>query len=266
MASEIEINDRYLDVSFPDEDEWVFGCQAEPAYGDEVLRDYEDIVEVYTEKQAREIIEKMDAGEIIGNEWYATRNFDQSREGACVMNAWGQAHESCQAKQVGIENVIHISAMSLYQLGGSSASSGMSVSKGAELVQEVGFLPLDNKENREKFGSIVMPNTGFKTKRPVGWQAVAKRFLATEITRVRSVMGLVTAACKGDGVVIGREGHSIYYTRPMWRNGFMFGYWNSWLNWGQAAGNLPYGFGIDSINQVKKSASLGYAIRTVEIV
>lgn len=263
----IEINDEFVDVTFPDDENFTFGALPEPTFGEEEYRDYEDLIEVYTEAQARTFIDRLDTGEIVGNEHYVTRIFNQSNEGSCVGNAFTQGHETTQAKQVGIENVIPISAMSLYQLIGSSAQSGAMVSDGAKAIQDIGVLPLDTPMNREKFGSVVMPHTGFKTKRPGGWESVAKRFRAIEILRIRSVMGLVTAACNGDLIVIGREGHSILYVRPMWlKNGFGFLYVNSWGKWGQGAGRFEYGFGTDSINQVKKSANVGYAIRTVEIV
>jgi hypothetical protein len=266
VANEIDIDDEFVDVTFPDDPKFVFGALPEPAFGEEEFRDYEDLVNVYTESQAREIVERID-DQGGSNEFYITRVFNQTNEGSCVGNAFTQGHETNQAKQVGIDNVIPISAMSLYQLIGRSASSGAMVSDGAKAIQDVGVLPLDTSENRQKFGNIVMPHTGFRSKRPDGWQAVAKRFRATEVLRVRSVMGLVTAACNGDMIIIGREGHSILYVRPVWlKNGFGFLYVNSWGKWGQAAGKMPYGFGTDTIRQVEKSANVGYAIRTVEIV
>jgi hypothetical protein len=133
------------------------------------------------------------------------------------------------------------------------------VSDGLDEGMTRGILPLDNPENRAKFANMVMPATGFYEKFPTGWEQVAKLFRYDERFIIRSTEGIISALLNGHPVVVGREGHSICYCRPMWRSGrLVVKYANSWNStWGDQ------GYGYDSLNQIRKSASWAFAIRSI---
>lgn len=184
----------------------------------------------------------------------------------CVANATSQAHEVVQALQHGKANVVHLSAISLYKRIGRSAQSGAMVSDGLKEMASRGILPLDTPENRERFGSAVMPNTGFSKPYPDNWQETAALFRGVEYHTVNSVAGLLTALCNQHPVVVGRQGHSICYLRPMRRSGRrVVAYANSWGNWGQGLGDFDSGFGFDSESQIRQSASWAFVLRAVTI-
>ena len=140
------------------------------------------------------------------------------------------------------------------------------VSDGWAEMNARGILPLDTPENRARFGNKVMPNTGWSTKRPAGWEEVASQFAGLEATIIRSVSGLLTALCNQDPVVVGRQGHSICYVRPMRKSGSrVVAYCNSWGSWGSGLGDFDYGFGFDSESQIRQSASWAFALRSVTV-
>lgn len=176
----------------------------------------------------------------------------------CVANACAQAHEIIQAKQSGKENVIPLSAISLYKRIGSSAQSGAMVSDGLDEMASRGILPLDTPENRAQFGLACMPATGFRTKYPENWEATAKQFTADEWFIVDNVAELITALLNQHPVVVGRSGHSICYCDPVYKDGsLLVKYANSWGNWGES------GFGYDSLRMIRSSASWAFALRSV---
>lgn len=249
--------DQFLDVDFTTQPEYVFGDLGAALFGSP-LQDYATAEEVMTDAEIDAEIERIDQ-DGGGLDRLVTRIFNQGREGSCVANACAQANQVIQAKQFGRDKVTQLSAISLYDLIGRSASSGAMVSDGLEEMQNVGLLPLDTPENRAKFGEHVMPATGFKKhRRAPGWQDVAKQFAGVEALIVRSVNALFTALCNGHPVVVGREGHSIMYARPMRRNSRrVVKYANSWGEWGDG------GYGYDSESQIRKSASWAFALRTV---
>lgn len=258
---------KFVDVDFPCEDRFIYGWQAET----ELLRDsssdlcYSDVVEVYPESEWKDRIKTIEEQEA-GIELLVTRVYNQSNEGSCVANACAQAHEINQARQWGKERVTHLSAMSLYQLIGRSAQSGAMIFDGLEEGTDYGILPLDSPENRKLFGNVVMPNTGFRTKRPEGTEATAAQFQFGERYIIRSLAELITAGINGDPVVVGRAGHSICYLRPTYTNSgmLMYMYVNSWLNWGQPFAGLSHGLGFDSGRNLRNAASSCFAIRTVK--
>jgi hypothetical protein len=254
----MEIDPEFLDVDFPLQPQFVFGDLGLPfcgSYGES----YEDRYGTLSDAEINQAIEAMDAAGG-GADQLVSRIYNQQQEGSCVANATSQAHEIIQAKQFGIERVVHLSAISLYKRIGRSPSSGAMVSDGWAEMKSRGILPLDNEANRAKFGGIVMPNTGFHTRYPDGWETVAKQFAGLEATIIRSVAGIFTALCNQDPVVVGRQGHSICYTRPMRKgNKRVVKYANSWGNWGDG------GFGYDSESQIKQSAGWAFALRSVTV-
>ncbi len=255
MAAD-EIDDRWLDIDFSKQPEFTFGCGG-PGNLD-LFGNYEDAVPTLSDSEIMAAVEK-ETAEGGGADRLVSRIYDQGREGSCVANACCQSHEIIQALQYGKENVVHLSAISLYKRIGRSPGSGAMVSDGLKELSTRGALPLDNAENREKYGDKVMPNTGFYTAYPADWENTASRLTLLETYVVRTVAGLKTALVLGHPVVVGREGHSIVLSRLMLRNGRLVAkYPNSWHErWGDN------GFGYDSEAQIRKSASWAFAVRAV---
>lgn len=250
----IIVDDEFLDVTFPDDPNYTFGLTG----GDSVFGTcYEDIYGAMSDAEIDEAIEKQDA-EDSGLDDLVVNIFSQKNEGSCVANAYAQAHQVLQAKQLGKKNVTKLSAISLYKQIGRSASSGANVTDGANALSEVGILPLDTPENRAKYNGIVMPATGFNSKYPENWKSVAKLFRGVEKHRCKTVQGIYSANLQGFTVIVGREGHSICYLRPtLYKGKRVVKYANSWGNWGDK------GYGYDSQSQIEKSASGAWAIRSV---
>lgn len=252
-----EIDDRWLDIDFRKQPEYVFGALKDtPRHFCSVFEDIPGML--LTDSEIDAVIERMDA-EGGGADEFVTRIYNQGQEGSCVANACSQAHEIIQFLQYGKDAVIHLAAMSLYKRIGRSASSGANVGDGLEEMCSRGILPLDNEENRQRFGDKVMANTGFRSPFPSNWTETAAQIVGVEYHTVRTVQGLLSALCNQFPVIVGREGHSICYTRPMRRSGRrVVKYANSWGNWGDA------GFGYDSESQIRKSSSFAYVLRTVK--
>lgn len=255
MAAD-EIDDKWLDIDFRKQPEYVFG---DLGRGPETFcSTYEDAMPALSDAEIMAAVEK-ETAEGGGADRLVSRIYDQGREGSCVANACCQAHEIIQALQYGKENVVHLSAMSLYKRIGRSPGSGAMVSDGLKELASRGALPLDNAENRAKYGDKVMPNTGWSTPFPADWQNTASRLTAVEHYVIRGVQGLKTALVLGHPVVVGRQGHSICYTRLMRRSGkLVVKYANSWHErWGDK------GFGYDSESQLRMSAGWAFAVRAV---
>lgn len=265
MSSKFEIDDRYLDVYFPDEDEYVGGDLGSP-FLCEAFGNYEDSEELMTDDEIRAACEQQEEEGSL--EWFARSVFDQGREGSCVGNASTKLVELMIAEHLGgAEHGIDLSAISLYKQIGRSAGSGAMVSDAFEALQDVGVLPLDTPANRGKYGDHVMPATGFSVRFPDGWKETASKFRIAGGKVVRSFQGMKTLLAKRRGVVVGREGHSILYVGIRWVNGrFVAPYINSWSKrWGQAMGRLDGGFGVDSESQIKKSSAWAYTIDSVRL-
>lgn len=248
-------NPSFIDVDFQRDPRYVFGDLGRSAFG-AGLPKYADAVPLIPKADWPDLIAKMDA-EGGGADKLVTRIYDQQNEGSCVANACSQANEIVQALQFGTANVVHLSAMSLYKRIGSSPNSGAMVSDGLDEMSSRGVLPLDNEANRARFGSCVMPNTGWREKFPDNWEATAKLFRAHEWFVVENVGELMTALLNQHPVVVGRSGHSICYVRPM-KDGTVK-YANSWGDWGDE------GFGYDSERMIRSAASWAFALRSVTV-
>ncbi len=254
-----DINPQFIDVDFTKDPRYVFGDLSKVRTFGSSAPSYEDVVPEIPESQWRDLEEKMTA-EDSGADKLVSRIYDQGQEGSCVANACCQAHEIVQALQHGIENVIHLAAISLYKRIGTSAQSGAMVEDGIDEMVKGGVLPLDTPENRARFGNMVMPNTGFRTPYPSGHEAVMKTLLALEWHPIRSVGGIMTAGFNRHPVVVGRQGHSICYARPKWKDKWLYKYANSWHeSWGEN------GFGYDTMSQIRQSAQWAFALRAVMV-
>ena len=223
-----------------------------------------DTMSIIPRSKWQEECEKLEGNSL---DLLVSRLYDQKQEGACVSNAAGQAHEIMQAVQYGKSQVVHLSAISLYKRCGRSPGSGSMLSDNLREMRTVGVLPLDNPENRKLFGEHVMPNTGFYSQYPDGWQETAKLFRGDEWWEIDSVDELISAQLLGYPVVVGRSGHSIVYVRPFYKNGRLYNlYCNSWgEGWGQAGGTFKSGFGVDSESYIRNSAYWAFALRSVVV-
>lgn len=259
----LDFDQEYLDVDFSKDPKFVFGDLGDKGrFG---MSRYEDVVPVLSETEIKKAVQKIE-DEDSGSEWLVTRVYDQDGEGACASNSTCQGHEVVQCEQFGPERVIHLSAISLYKRVGDGPNSGSYITDNITEITKRGILPLDTPENREMFGPTVMPNIGFRTPFPANWEQTASIFRGLEGHSIQSTNGILTALCNRHPVVVGREGHSILYLTPVFLQNGQIGvlYVNSWGQWGTAAGSMPYGFGVDSVSQINKSANWAYALRSVK--
>jgi len=253
----------FVDVDFRKCAEYVKGDLGRRPGNPLLCRSYEEAFAEVPESQHDELIEKLDAAGG-GLDRLVVEVKNQRNEGSCVGNAGTQGVQVVQAAQFGKQNVTPLSAVSLYQLIGSSPNSGAMIDDCLEALMKRGAIPLDTPANRERFGDVVMPATGFYTKRPTQWEAVAAQFKVVEFLVVKTTNALFSALFNGHPVIVGRSGHSILHLRPMKRNGKKgVGYVNSWGNWGFGLGDFDYGFGFDSMSYVNASADWAFAIRSI---
>lgn len=242
---------RQTEYTFGDhgapEDEAVFGGA------------YEDTFGVLSESQVREAVEKADEdGGMMDR--LVTRTYNQLRTSSCTTNAAGQAHEITQAEQFGMDAVVHMSAMSLYQQI-TDRDAGSNIGRAFDTMNKVGFLPLTNPENQARF-EHTMQNAVWSERPKSGWQKTAAKFRSHEFYIVKTIEGFRSALCNGDPCVGGRDGHAICYPRLMWddRKGFIYKYKNSWGDWGDN------GFGYDSESKGVAASRYVVALRTVRVV
>lgn len=235
------------------------------SFQDGLCADYGDEFEILPDAERTKAIERMDA-EGGGLEFLVRWILNQKSEGSCVGNAWTQGVQVVSAAKFGEANIVPLSAISGYKQIGRSPGSGAMISDALECGETVGLLPLDTPENRQRFGNLVMPATGFYTPWPNGdWKGLARQFRIKKKLIIRSVAAMEQAGINRHPVVVGRAGHSILYLRPTLKQGRGELYANSWsLDWGFAAGGLSGGFGFDSARLVSSSASWAFAIVDVE--
>jgi hypothetical protein len=256
-----EIDDEYVDIDFSKYPQFVPGFNG---YGSaERFGDYAAAAPVLARREIIAEAEKT-AAEGTGNANLVVEVKNQRNEGSCVGNASTQGLQVIQARRLGKDRVTLLSAIATYKQIGRSPNSGAMVDDSMEALESVGTLPLDTPANREKFGDQVMPATGFYTKFPSNWKETARQFRLGEVLVVRGFEALLSAMLCGHPVVVGREGHSILYLDVIVRGGRLYAlYVNSWGKWGQGAGDFSYGFGLDTENQIKKSAGWAYAMRSM---
>lgn len=256
------INPAFIDVPFDKQDTYPTGYNGIGTLP-KVTR-FKDAVDLIPKTDWKRLAdEKQQQGSVSK---LVTRIYNQSNEGSCVGNMAAQMMETRFALEFGKKNVVPISAISMYKQIGSSPNSGANVGDAMQRGLDTGFLPLDTPENRAKFGNMVMPHTGFRTPFPTGWKDTAKQFRYDEYFEIQSVEELVTALLKDFGVGVGRAGHSILYCDVFFDGTTMYIlYVNSWGEWGIAAGDFNYGFGLDSARLFNQSADWCYAARSTVV-
>lgn len=230
-------------------------------------RSYGDVVELIPESQWRQLYEekklaKAENARLI--KWI----LNQLSEGSCVGQMETQMMQYLHARAFGLDRVVQLSACSAYKQIGSSPNSGANIFDALRKGQQVGILPLDTPENRQRFGNHVMPATGFRTPWPEGWTGTAKHFRFDEEYRIENRNQGFTALLRGDAIGVGRKGHSILYIDLVWddaNNRWLVLYVNSWGQWGIAAGNLEYGFGLDSSRLFESALDGAFVVRTPKL-
>ncbi len=251
---------RFVDVDFPSDPNYKFGAKPDkPAHGK--FGAYGDNAPVIAESQWKDLAASIEKEG--GIEWLVTRIFNQGPEGSCVSDATSQCNEVVQCKQFGPDKVVHLSAISLYKRIGSSPNSGSSCDDALDEMSKTGILPLNDTANVARF-KHTMPNTGFYEKFPAGWESTAANFRSLEWFICESRAELISALFNGHPVVVGRAGHSICYTKPVYLDGSLYvAYVNSWGEWGDGLGRFSYGFGYDSERMISQSSDWAFALRSV---
>jgi hypothetical protein len=258
------INDRFVDVDFTKEAEFVAGDLGFRAMHN--FASYNRVAQILTDEELEKEMER--AEETGGLENLITVILNQMQEGSCVGNGFVGAYMTRWNAMFGKEYALLMSANSLYKQIGATASSGAMVNDGIDRLMDTGILPLDTPENRKHFDNIVMPATGFRVPFPNDWKNTAKLFKGSSYYIVKSVNELLTALARQQPVIVGREGHCIYYCRGMrkvirGRSQRCALYCNSWGKWGMGAGDFDYGFGIDTEAQIAKSARWAVVLTSV---
>jgi len=254
-----EINDRFVNVDFTKDPNYSAGFNG---FGDtsNCLSFGDTGIDILPKDRWQEIADRLQSMRA-SLSYLIKKPKNQKNEGSCVGNGWAQGFQIKLFQQFGIW--IELSAISLYNRIGSSPNSGAMVVDGLRELQSRGIVPEDNEENRAKY-AVVMPPTGFSRQMPKGWEEPASRFKVLEAFTCRGVAEVVTCLLNGLPVIVGRDGHCIVYTAVVFKNGRLYiEYCNSWGEWGQAAGNLPYGFGYDTGSTIERAAGEAFAIRSV---
>lgn len=254
---------KFIDVDFTKCEQYSRGYDPKPRQDYGVCRGaFADSFELVPESQWREAADaQKKAGGGISR--LVTRIYNQSNEGSCVGNAGCQGLEVLQARTVGKQNVVPISAMSLYKQIGSSPGSGAMVEDGVDRLYDTGVLPLDTPANKARF-KHTMSHTNFRQPWPNGWKETAALFKGVEGYICRSVNEMISALLRGMPVWVGRAGHSILYLEVVFEPELFVDYVNSWGQWGFGKGDFEFGFGRDSRRYYADSADWCYALEAPE--
>jgi len=162
---------------------------------------------------------------------------DQNGEGSCTSNAMTSGYEYRLAATYGRRFWIEFSPMSLYQLCGTSAGGGSTLSCNMSKARESGFIPANSAANRERFDKMVLKAVGFSQRsnpRPAGWREFAINFCVEEWVKITTVEQFATCLLLNIPVLYGRSGHAILGVALVYRNGRWYvDYHNSWRHdWG----------------------------------
>lgn len=261
----MNIDPRYLDVDFDTEASQLgMGTGFLGFDGQTPLEipSFSSAIPLVPSSQWKELCRKIEETKSSGA-YLVTRIYNQGQEGSCVANAAAQAHEICQALQFGHSQVVPLSAISLYKRIGTSPGSGAYLKDALAEMQSRGILPLNTADNQVRYPHT-MPATGFYSRFPDGWEETAKRFRLVEYYRTWDLDELISALLLGFPVMVARRQHAICYVQPFYKDDSLHVlYVNSWGNWGQPAGYMKYGFGVDSFALVEQAARGGVVFRSV---
>jgi len=255
----LTIDQRYVDVYFPANPRYSRGYLGMGSKGG--FRAYGDHFAAVPQEKWEDTSNMLRSNKA-SLDYFVSTIKDQAQEGACVGNGSAYAVEIVLRKMFGVS--IPISAMSIYKPIARSAQSGAIVTDAIELLADVGCLPEDTPANKLIYPVTFVPR-GFSTPFPAGYKEAAGKIKATTWYRISGFTDLVSAILSGIPVVVGREGHCICYVAIIFERGKIYAlYVNSWTEeWGQAAGVLPGGFGVDSEKLMRESAQDCYGLAEV---
>lgn len=258
----------FVDVDFPEEAKRLnlsigstgrrdlCGAAGIPLFADEVA--------LVDESQWKPMIEAKNAKGGMLRPFIRYRH-DQNGEPSCVSNATLGGHEVGQCVLYGPENVIPMSAISLYRFVG-SPRSGSNLDDNLRRMQTVGALPLDTPENKARF-KHTHPHNGYSKSMPSGWEETASQFMILESFDIDGWKPFVSALLQGFSVVYARSGHCILAVGLAYRSGaLVLEYMNSWGEWGAPVNDLfTAGIGFDSERTAKNAAYGAFAVRAVKV-
>jgi hypothetical protein len=226
---------------------------------------FEDSIEVIPRAELRQLYDQYEPSQ----RWTVQKIKNQGQEGSCASNSGTSAWENAAVAQFGQRIWFELSAISLYKRVGRSPQSGSTLNDNIRELSTRGALPTNAM--RDKLESIglnpahTMPETGFYSAFPSGWEDTAKHFriVPDEIFDIRGMDGFLTALFRGFCVYYGRASHAIIAVAAepsgsRWK----LEYQNSWgASWDGD------GFGYDEESFVSGAiASYGaYAVRTVSL-
>ncbi len=141
----------------------------------------------------------------------------QKDEPSCTSNATTGCFETVKNGTGRKRGICEMSAMSLFKRVG-SARGGSSLDDNCREMAERGALPVTGTGTWKH----THPRTGFRKALPKGWEDTARYFRIQEWLDVDSFDSLITCLLRRIPVVIGyhigRGGHSIYATKPVYKN------------------------------------------------
>jgi len=251
----MNIDPRLLDVDFGSAASVVrrgLGCTPRSDRPGDRFSVFERSFDLLPRSRWAELIDEHVSMEILPQE-----TKDQKNEGSCTSNASSQDFECVRVAELGAENWIKTSPISLYKRCAPGPNSGSSLSDNLHELVTRGILPSDTPENRNRAKRLGLeiehfhPDTGYYTPLPTGWEDTAALFRADEVFDIQSFDGLMSALLYHWPVVYARSGHCILAVRPVRdRNKFYLKYLNSWGQWGEN------GYGYDSESAVSWAISL----------
>lgn len=259
----ITVDPRFIDVDFQQEapraGRLMGALPRETTYGNAGIPRYRDVEELIPQSEWAGIVKQHEAqfGLIAP---HISRIYDQNGEPSCVSNAFCQAYEIVMAKMLGKENVVHLSAINLYERVG-SRGSGSTLEANMREMTSRGVLPLDNEANRKRFKHVA-PANGYGRAHPDGWEETGKLFQNAEWADIGSIAEFGTALCKGQPVIYARSGHCILAVMIVMKDGRIYwGYVNSWNGWGSRINTeFDHGLGLDSMRDFG-----GMALRSIKL-
>lgn len=203
---------------------------------------FEDQQEVIPRSQWDELLETHDYS--LAEKYVAKIKYQTM--GSCASHSATSSLEYLRNKSVGADNCVLLSPLSVFKFVG-SRNGGSTLDANMRRISQVGALPLDTPENRERFNHV-WPENQWNGSLPSGWESTAELFRFTEWNEIGSFDEFFSALLQWKPVYYGRAGHAIYGVRPMKKNGqYVIKYANSWGDWGDQ------GYGYDTERYVSGS-------------
>lgn len=205
----------------------------------------------------------------------ARKIYDQGREGSCATQATVQAWMLAMTV-VNPRWAIPLSAMPLYKALSRGPNSGTTINENLAFMRATGTLPLDTPGNRQWLQDHglnpehVMPETGYHTPLPRGWEDTAQHFRVLDASDCRDFADIASGVLDKKPCVYGSDGHakSGYGISQRASGLWQLDYLNSWGRWGDPIGPPPakqYGVGHETESNLAPQIP-GYGAWIVESV